>query len=156
MTIKDIAGLAGVSISTVSKIINGKDEHINPQTRTRVLQIVKEYNFTPYAAVKSSPDAKKFLLGVLLHSSRASASLLSGILQSAQEHSYGILLLESKGDPQQEAKHISTLCRNGIDGLLWEPSSADLSSHCDFLKRQKIPYYFIGNTPHTPLSLIHI
>lgn len=150
MTIKDIAGLAGVSISTVSKIINGKDEHINPQTRTRVLQIVKEYNFTPYAAVKSSPDAKKFLLGVLLHSSRASASLLSGILQSAQEHSYGILLLESKGDPQQEAKHISTLCRNGIDGLLWEPSSADLSSHCDFLKRQKIPYYFIGNTPHTP------
>ena len=85
MTIKDIAGLAGVSISTVSKIINGKDEHINPQTRTRVLQIVKEYNFTPYAAVKSSPDAKKFLLGVLLHSSRASASLLSGILQSAQE-----------------------------------------------------------------------
>ena len=60
MTIKDIAKLAGVSISTVSKIINGKDEHINSQTRTRVLQIVKEYNFTPYGTVKNAPGAKKF------------------------------------------------------------------------------------------------
>lgn len=150
MTIKDIARLAGVSISTVSKIINEKDEHISPQTRTRVLQIVKEYNFTPYAIAKSSPDTKKFLLGVLLHSSCASASLLSGILQTAQEHGYGILLLESKGDPLQEAKHISSFCRNGIDGLLWEPSSAEISSHCNNLKRQKIPYFFLGNTVHSP------
>ena len=150
MTIKDIAGLAGVSISTVSKIINGKDDHINSQTRMRVLQIVKEYNFTPYATVKSSSDTKKFLLGVLLHSASASTALLSGILQTAQEHGYGILLLESHGEPQQETKHISAFCRNGIDGLLWEPGNADISSHCDLLKRQKIPYYFIGNTSYTP------
>ena len=68
MTIKDIARLAGVSASTVSKVINGKDEHINPLTRSRVLEIVKEYNFTPYSTVKNISSTKKFLLGVLLHS----------------------------------------------------------------------------------------
>ena len=48
MTIKEIANLAGVSISTVSKIINNKDQNINPETRSRVLKIVKDYNYTPY------------------------------------------------------------------------------------------------------------
>ena len=41
MTIKEVAKLAGVSVSTVSKIVNNKDEGINAQTRSRVLQIVK-------------------------------------------------------------------------------------------------------------------
>ena len=45
MTIKEIASLAGVSISTVSKIVNNKDQNINPETRSRVLKIVKEYNY---------------------------------------------------------------------------------------------------------------
>ncbi|MFQ7549916.1 MAG: LacI family DNA-binding transcriptional regulator [Blautia marasmi] len=66
MTIKEIASLAGVSISTVSKIVNNKDENINPETRSRVLKIVKEYNYTPYGMVKNISSAKSFLLGVLL------------------------------------------------------------------------------------------
>ena len=44
MTIKEIAQLSGVSISTVSKIMNHKDEHISPETRDKVLSIAKEYN----------------------------------------------------------------------------------------------------------------
>ena len=68
MTIKEIAGLAGVSISTVSKIINNKDQDINPETRKRVLKIVKEYNYTPYGTVRNISQAKTFLLAVLLRS----------------------------------------------------------------------------------------
>lgn len=45
MTIKEIAGLAGVSISTVSKIVKNKDANINIETRKRVLRIVKDYNY---------------------------------------------------------------------------------------------------------------
>ena len=41
MTIKEIANLAGVSISTVSKVINNKAQNINPETSNRVLKIVK-------------------------------------------------------------------------------------------------------------------
>ena len=70
MTITEIANVAGVSISTVSKIVNNKAENINIETRNRVLKIVKEYNYTPYGAAKSLSNAKTFLIGVLLkHSS---------------------------------------------------------------------------------------
>ena len=53
MTIKEIAKLAGVSISTVSKIVNNKADNINIETRNRVLKIVKEYNYTPYGTAKN-------------------------------------------------------------------------------------------------------
>lgn len=62
MTIKEIAQLAGVSISTVSKIVNNKDENINVETRNRVLKIVKDYNYTPYGTAKTLPRPKRLFL----------------------------------------------------------------------------------------------
>ena len=95
MTITDIARIAGVSVSTVSKIINGKDEHINAQTRARVLNVVKEYNFTPYSTIKNLSSSKKFLLGVLLRSSEISKGMLDGILYTAQNNGYGWFCLKA-------------------------------------------------------------
>ena len=96
MTIKEIAKLAGVSISTVSKIVNQKDQNINPKTRDRVLQIVKEYNYTPYGTVKNLSTAKSFVIGVLLRDASKSAMVLHGILQTAQKRGYNIMLLDSQ------------------------------------------------------------
>ena len=107
MTIKEIAQLAGVSISTVSKIVNNKDQNIHPETRSRVLKIVKEYNYTPYGTVKNLSNAKSFLLAVLLRSSDFSPLLLNGILETAQEHGYNVLLFDSQADLQTELKHIT-------------------------------------------------
>ena len=47
MTIKEFALLAGVSVSTVSKIMNGKDASISARTREHVLKLAKEYNYVP-------------------------------------------------------------------------------------------------------------
>lgn len=96
MKIKDIAKLAGVSQSTVSKIINKKDQGINPETRERVLKIAKEYNYTPYSSIINSNRAKHFLIGVLVKDSSDAHSLIDGIMDAAQENGYGILLLNSK------------------------------------------------------------
>ena len=109
MTIKEVAKLAGVSVSTVSKIVNNKDEGINAQTRSRVLQIVKECNYTPYGMVKNTSPAKTFLLGVLLRDASKAGRLLNGILDTAQKHGYGIVLYDSQDSPEMERKHIAAL-----------------------------------------------
>ena len=67
MNIRDLARLAGVSPSTVSKVINGKDNSISAATRERVLNLVKEYNYQAYSAAMDS-GSKSFILGVLLKS----------------------------------------------------------------------------------------
>lgn len=126
MTIKEIAQLAGVSISTVSKIMNQKDESISAETRERVLRIAKEYHYSPHASLNGG---KTFLLGVLLRSCTASRTL-EGILHAARAHGYTVLLAESKDEPENERKAVTGFCRSHVDGVLWEAAkdkSTDLS-----------------------------
>lgn len=81
VTIKEIAHLAGVSISTVSKIINHKNASISLETRERVLRFVKEFNYAPYSSAIAT-NAKAFLLGLLICSS-SSNRIINGIIEAA-------------------------------------------------------------------------
>ena len=123
MTIKEIAQLSGVSISTVSKIMNHKDEHISPETREKVLSIAKEYNYSPYAFARNTSISKSFLLGVLLRSEPNYGKLLDGILSAAEEAGYHVIVCVSNENEQIELKHITALCNAKIDGIIWEPVS---------------------------------
>lgn len=152
MTIKEIAKLAGVSISTVSKIVNNKDQNINQETRNRVLKIVKEYNYTPYGTVKNISTAKTFVLGVLLRNGESCGQMLRGILKAAHEKGYAVLLFDSFQSPEQELKHITSLCKNKIDGLLWDPAEPKSLVHKHYFTDAGIPVIYL-NTPYTSQSL---
>lgn len=152
MTIKEIAKLAGVSVSTVSKVINDKADNINPQTRSRVLKIVKEYNFTPYGTVKSVSRAKKFILGVLLRNAPKAGRMIDGILHRAQDSGYSILLLDSCESPNLETKNIAVLCGHNVDGVIWEPvSPTELQGRQQF-DAQGIPLCLVNASPQSSPS----
>ena len=68
MTIRDIAKAAGVSAATVSRIINHKDENISEETRRRVLQIIEEHEYVPYAKVRDRLLQSNRTIGVILPS----------------------------------------------------------------------------------------
>lgn len=144
MTIKEIASLAGVSISTVSKIVNNKDENINPETRKRVLKIVKEYNYTPYGAAKQVSGAKNFVIGVLLQSAPKTNQLLNGIMECAGENGYGVMVCDSFKSLDQELKNITALCRHKVDGVIWEPVLADSAGYARYFTEQEIPFCVIN------------
>ncbi|MGB8454534.1 MAG: PfkB family carbohydrate kinase [Anaerocolumna sp.] len=129
MTIREIAALAGVSTSTVSKIVNAKDETINPETRERVLKIVKEYNYTPYSSIKTVSTTKTFLLGIMLNSIKKEFALVDGIMEYAQNHGYRLVICESKQDIEKELKNVLQLCKYNVDGVIWEKTSAASSKY---------------------------
>ena len=139
MTIKEVAKLAGVSISTVSKIINNKDQNINPQTREKVLKIVKEYNYSPYSMIKNISNTKSFVLGLLLSDSNHHDALLNGILRTAQANGYSLLLFDSENNPETELKNITKLVRNKVDGVIWEHVNADSVNHDKYFAEMDIP-----------------
>ena len=142
MKIKDIARIAGVSTSTVSKIINNKDAAISTETREKVLAIVRRYHYTPYAHVSSS--SKTWRIGVVLRSSISFDTTLDGIIQTAQSEGYSVLVFNSYSDPQQEIKNLSGLSRQSIDGLIWEPTSPDSLNLDTSVLKNEIPRITIG------------
>ena len=65
-TIKDVAIQADVSIATVSKIINGKDEHISEETRQRVFEVIGDLGYVPNSMAKSLKEANTKTLGLVI------------------------------------------------------------------------------------------
>ena len=155
MTIRDIAELAGVSVSTVSKVMNHKDETINPQTREKVLAIVKEYNYKPYASIRARRSTSTFKLGVCLSSPISSPDYLNGLMECAAERGYQILLLFSNGSAEQENRHISTMISEQVDGVLLQPVSENVSSAASELEDASIPYILLdkyGNNDYVRID----
>lgn len=152
MNIKDIAKLAGVSVSTVSKVMNGKDASIGKETRDRVLRIAKDYNYTPYASVLV-PNIKTFRLGVLFRSAETAQSTLSGILAEARNHGYSVSVADSSGDPEEELKAISGFCKNKADAVLWEPTK-EADKRCMLqLSDAGIPYFIFHAADQTAFNI---
>lgn len=143
MTIKEIANLAGVSASTVSKIINNKAENINAETQERVLKIVKEYNYVPYAAAIKSSTAKSFLIGILLKSDQSS-SLVKGIMEILQKNGYRAILCNSFHSNDEELKNIAALQNSHVDGLIWEPVNEKSLDYEHYFTQREIPIQYIN------------
>ncbi|WP_265457928.1 PfkB family carbohydrate kinase [Enterococcus sp. HY326] len=143
MNIKDIAKLAGVSVSTVSKIVNGKDDSIRQETRERVLRVVKEYNYSPYSS-KITPQKRSWTIGVLLNSTTTKDSTLDGILSEAQKNGYSTLVLNNYNNEEQELKNITTICKANVDAIIWEPVSKNSLSKKYLFDQIDVPLQTIG------------
>lgn len=144
MTIKEIAQLAGVSVSTVSKIMNGKDESISSETRARVLKLAKEHHYAPYASVITG-SAKSLTLGVIFNSLKNIDTTFKGIIDTAQEYGYTLMVCVSNNDSSLEYKHISALIQKRVDGILWETAQSSISKCRSVLDDAKIPYIIFGS-----------
>lgn len=138
MNIRELAKLAGVSASTVSKIMNNKDSSISPATRERVLRIAKQYNYQSYSSLIEK-GTTTLTLGVVFRSPITMNLTLDGILLAAQEAGYTILLRESSDDPEREAQNLSVLCSHHVDGIIWEFVNRDSEKNMALLEKYEIP-----------------
>lgn len=128
MNIKDIAQICGVSPSTVSKILNDKDESISLETRQKVLNIIKKYQFTPYAKILKNAIPKSNLLGVLMHcSTEGSESVLYEIEKAASDNGYSIILCNTEGSEEKANKYIHILEARSVDGIILLGQKAELT-----------------------------
>lgn len=117
MTIKDVATLAGVSPSTVSKVINHKDDSITAETRERVLQIVKEYNFKPYRRYIRGENSPSGFLGLVLPGSIEDFSdYISGAQSVASAEGYSLILCSFQNEREAE-KQLNNLLDRSVDGV---------------------------------------
>lgn len=143
MNIRDIAKLAGVSVSTVSKIVNKKDASISKETRERVLKIVHEYNYTPYSSTINSTTTTGSI-GILINSDKYTDNALNGMIEYAQQTGYSPIILNSLGDHKQELRNITSLCKKQVDGIIWDPINESSLKNLKHIETLNIPHVLLG------------
>lgn len=127
MNIKDIAKLCGVSPSTVSKILHNKDSNISVETRKKVLEVIKEYQYVPYSKVINSAAPKTNMIGVLIDGNAYGAQeFLYAVEAAAAREGYSIILCNTEGEGDRLQKYCSVLENKGVDGIILVCQDAEL------------------------------
>ena len=116
---KRIAGELGVSITTVSKVLNNHDD-ISPATRARVLAKVEELGYRPNAVARSLTLRRTYTLGVVIPDLMHSyfVEIVAGIEPVASQKGYGLLLCSSAENPAKERSELQMLRGRQVDGIV--------------------------------------
>src|SRR5918995_170845 len=118
-TLSDVARLAGVSIATASKAINGRDE-VAPATRRRVLEAAEEISFTPNQLARSLIHGRTGTVGLLTSDleGRFVIPVLMGAEDAFGAGQVNVFLCDARGDAIREQHHLRALLSRRVDGLI--------------------------------------
>lgn len=140
ITVNDIAKLANVSQSTVSKVLNGYP-NVKESTKQEVMKTIKELNFTPDAVARSMITKRTNTLGLIVGdiSNPYFAETAKIIIEKAQSKGYNVIISNTNHDDQNLEKAIETLLSKRVDGLLITSVSSHNQEHIQNLCKGKIP-----------------
>ena len=121
--IKEVARLAGVSLGTVSRVINGHPT-VAPDIRKRVQAAIDKLGFRPNRVARSLRSQQSHTFGLVIPdvTNPFFAELVKSLDQSASEFGYNIILGNAEESPAVEKRYIQMLADRQVDGLLVVPS----------------------------------
>ncbi len=118
-TLKDVAKLAHVDVSTVSRALNNTS-YVHPDTKSRIMAAVKELSYQPNLLAKGLKQGKRKTIGIVIPKLTFSifADVASGAEETARKHGYASLICNTDDDKNIEKESLNRL-RNGlVDGIL--------------------------------------
>ena len=122
-TIRDVAGHAGVSIASVSRVVNG-GPGVGPDVTRRVQLAVAELGFQPSSVARSLKTARTQTLACVIPdvSNPFFPELVRGVEDAGRGRGYATILCNTDDDPDKEADYLRLLDRRRVDGLILIPS----------------------------------
>lgn len=159
-TIKEVAQLAGVSPSTVSRVISDSPR-ISDETKKVVREAMESLGYHPNAIARSLVSKSTSTIGIVMPQSTERAFLnpffpqaLSGVSAAAHEQGYCILLSTGDNEKDQLSSIESIVMGGRVDGVIIMYSSVD-NEVLDALKRMKVPAIVIGK-PLKPKDVLYV
>ncbi|MGW7727391.1 LacI family DNA-binding transcriptional regulator [Streptomyces canus] len=142
-TMADVARSAGVSVATVSHVLNGT-RPVLPHTRQAVLDAVDELGYTPNTLARSLVTSRTRSIGLAVSaiSNPYFTEILQGVEAGALEHGYSLLIADPHDDPDHECKVVQLLHERRVDGMIVAPS-ADPRELVSYLGRHRVPTVFL-------------
>ncbi len=124
--LKDVARVAGVSVSTVSRVLTGSPL-VNAETRTRVQQAMDSLQYCPSRVARRlrRDSSRANLIGLIVPDIQNPffAELVRGVEKVAQQHGYMVFLGNTDEDGEKEREYVQLMRAESVDGLILPPSS---------------------------------
>ncbi|NEB75811.1 LacI family transcriptional regulator [Streptomyces sp. SID14478] len=149
--IKDVARLAGVSLGTVSNVLNHPDR-VGPELKARVESAIAELGF-----VRSEParqlragQSRTIAVVVLDIANPFFAELIAGAEDVAAAHDAAVIVCNSAGDPARETAHLRHLGQQRVLGVLLSPIQETAAAQLLAAQRSRPPVVFVDRVPTGP------
>lgn len=163
MNLEEIARLAGVSRSTVSRVVNG-DRRVSVSARERVEEVIRVHNYHPNAAARSLASKRTRLIGLLIPQAVGSLFrdpffpiLIQGVAEACNENDHNLLMLmedSNRGLATQRAYERIIRGRH-VDGVIIAASVVE-DPIVARLQADRFPFVLVGRHPHHHVSVVDV
>ena len=143
LTIVDIAKMAGVGTTTVSRYFNGGN--LKKETHERIKEIVDKYNYTPNTFAKALKSTDSKIIGVIvpcLHS-YVSGNTLKYLDNELKDNNYETLIMNANFDENKQLEYIKKLARMNVDGIILLPTTMS-KAYESTIKSIDVPVVMLG------------
>ncbi|KNG94941.1 LacI family DNA-binding transcriptional regulator [Pseudaestuariivita atlantica] len=141
-TIRDVADRVGLSIATVSRVMNGA-RNVAPATRDKVLEAIRALNYLPNPAARALSTAKSRTVATVIPSIEHSiyAKFMGAVERTLAEQGYSLVFAVSNGVAEQEHAAVQKLLGMGAEGFILsgQAHGAELT---ELLDLRRVPYVF--------------
>lgn len=126
-TLADIARITGLSITTISRVINGKSEEfrISKASQDVVMKAIKDLDYSPNYAAQSLRSSSMHTIGLLVPriDNPFFANIASIVIQEAHKFTYPVMVIDTCENPVEEDRALDTLLQRNVDGIIMAPCS---------------------------------
>jgi len=151
-TISDVASQAGVSIATVSNVINGT-KFVGDDVTRKINEAIERLNYIPNSVAKSLRVKKSKLIGLMISdiSNPFFPPVVRGIEDTLAKNGFNVLLCDTDTDTAKEQEYLRLLLGRRIDGLLVSLAGAEHS----YFRNLDIPVVFFNRVPESePCNIV--
>lgn len=156
-TIKDVAKLAGVSPSTVSRTLSNRI-FVEDETRQKVLKAVEELNYKPSIMAKALREGRTYTIALLVPdiNSLYYPMIMKSVEKYAAQNGYTIILCNNNESIDCEKRNLEMLGSRGIDGILCMSVEDDIRHLLHFQKDNKVPVVLVNRDFSEDISCISV
>lgn len=148
VTIKDIAKLADVSITTVSRVVNNKSNGVGEETRQRIQKIMSDLNYHPNRVAIGLVTKKTNILGLVLPdiTNPFFPEIVRGVEDTAALYGYNIILCNSDDNEKKERTYIQILKEKCVDGIIYTGVLSNSDKNLNVLYDYNIPFVMMDRS----------
>lgn len=143
LNIIDIAKLAGVSKSTVSRYLN--NGYVSLEAKEKIKKVIEETGFTPQRQAKGMRTKKTNLVGVIVPkiSSETPARVVEGITEVLSDNGYDILIANTNLDIEKELEYLNIFKANQVDGIIFMATKVT-EKHIEVMNNLEVPIVVVA------------